>query len=257
VTQLQVMNVVIDCADVGRLAAFWSAVTGFQPREAEPPFDDPSWKDADWVSLGDPAGHAPRIGFQRVPEGKVVKNRVHLDFATEDEEAEAARIQSLGATFLWRSADPQDPFVTLADPEGNEFCVVRASAPPTPAEIRLVKRDQLRAGAASGEMTRAAAISAETVGSEGIFMGVSRVGPGLRSSAHTHTNCESALYVVSGRGGFLVGPRMDQTLVVEPGDCIYVPPDAPHAVVNDGEEELVIIVARNAQEERVAEHVVG
>jgi predicted enzyme related to lactoylglutathione lyase len=56
-----------------------------------------------------------------------VKNRVHMDFVAEDEEAEAARIQELGATFLWRSKNPEDPFVTLADPEGNEFCVVRAT----------------------------------------------------------------------------------------------------------------------------------
>jgi hypothetical protein len=77
--QVRMMNVVIDCADVARLAAFWSAVTGFQPREGEPPWDDP------------------------------------------------AQIQALGATFLWRSSNPDDPFVTLADPEGNEFCVVRSA----------------------------------------------------------------------------------------------------------------------------------
>jgi hypothetical protein len=119
-------NVVFDCAEVAPLAAFWSEVTGFMPREGEPPWDDPSWEDADWVALRDPEGHAPRLGFQRVPEGKVAKNRVHVDWMAEDEEAEAARIQALGATFLWRSTDPEDPFVTLADPGGNEFCVVRA-----------------------------------------------------------------------------------------------------------------------------------
>jgi predicted enzyme related to lactoylglutathione lyase len=128
--QVHMANVVIDCADVAKLASFWSAVTGFKPREGEPPWDDPEWKDADWVALRDPAGRAPKIGFQRVPEGKVVKNRVHLDFGAEDEEATAAQIQALGATFLWRSTNPEDPFVTLADPEGNEFCVVRATRPP-------------------------------------------------------------------------------------------------------------------------------
>lgn len=89
--QVRLMNVVIDCADVGR---------------------------------------APRICFQRVPEGKVVKNRVHMDFEAEDEEATVAQIQSLGATFLWRSSNPEDPFVTMGDPEGNEFCVVRSVRPP-------------------------------------------------------------------------------------------------------------------------------
>jgi len=103
-------------------------------------------------------------------------------------------------------------------------------------------------------MTRAAAISADTVGSEHIFMGVSRLLPGQRSSAHVHTNCESALYVASGRGRFLVGPRVDRPLPLEPGDCIYVPPNAPHVVTNDGDVELVLIVARNAQVERVDEY---
>jgi len=66
-----------------------------------------------------------RIGFQNVPEDKVLKNRVHVDLSAPDEEAEARRIEALGATRLWVSEDPDDPFVVLADPEGNEFCVVR------------------------------------------------------------------------------------------------------------------------------------
>jgi predicted enzyme related to lactoylglutathione lyase len=127
--KVRMRNVVIDCADVARLAQFWSAVTGFQPREGEPPWDDTEWKEAEWVALRDPAGHAPNIAFQKVPEGTVVKNRVHLDFETHDEEATATQVQALGATFLWRSSNPEDPFVTLADPEGNEFCVVRSPSP--------------------------------------------------------------------------------------------------------------------------------
>jgi class 3 adenylate cyclase/uncharacterized RmlC-like cupin family protein len=122
------------------------------------------------------------------------------------------------------------------------------------AEITLIKRDRLQAGVASGGMSRAAAISAETVGSNHIFMGVSRVPPGLRSSAHIHTNCESALYVASGRGRFLVGPRVDRALQVEAGDYIYVPPNAPHIVTNDGDVDMVLIVARNTQVEQVQEY---
>jgi predicted enzyme related to lactoylglutathione lyase len=60
-----------------------------------------------------------------VPEGKTVKNRVHVDLYALDEEAAAERIVALGARHLWRSIDPDDRFVVLADPEGNEFCVVR------------------------------------------------------------------------------------------------------------------------------------
>jgi hypothetical protein len=61
--------------------------------------------------------------FQRVPEGKVVKNRVHIDLYTPDHQA-AARIEGLGARRLWVSENPEDPFIVLADREGNEFCVV-------------------------------------------------------------------------------------------------------------------------------------
>jgi predicted enzyme related to lactoylglutathione lyase len=56
----------------------------------------------------------------------VVKNRVHIDLHTKDEEATADRIVALGTSWLWRSTNPGDPFIVLGDPEGNEFCVVRA-----------------------------------------------------------------------------------------------------------------------------------
>jgi len=127
-------------------------------------------------------------------------------------------------------------------------------SPDSMDKISVVRRDQLQAGVTSGGMTRAAAISADTVGSKQIFMGISRLPPGLRSSAHIHTNCESALYVASGRRRFLVGPKVDHAIAIEPGDCIHVPPNAPQVVVNDGDVELVLIVARNTQVERVQEY---
>jgi hypothetical protein len=104
---------VIDCADPRALAAFWSAATGYD-------IDNES---DDWAGIRGEGDRDIWIGFQRVPEGKVVKNRVHVDLAATDEEAEARRIEALGATRLWMSEDPEDPFVVLADPEGNEFCV--------------------------------------------------------------------------------------------------------------------------------------
>jgi adenylate cyclase len=122
------------------------------------------------------------------------------------------------------------------------------------AEVRVLKRGQLAGGVTSGGMVRLAAISAEMVGSRGIFMGLARVPPGLRSSAHVHTNCESALYAASGRGRFLVGERLEHAFQVGPGDFIYVPPDAPHVVVNDGDVDLLLVVSRDTQEERVAEY---
>jgi hypothetical protein len=63
--------------------------------------------------------------FQRVPEEKTVKNRLHLDVRVgpERREDEVARLISLGATELWRGAQGPMSWVTLADPQGNEFCV--------------------------------------------------------------------------------------------------------------------------------------
>jgi predicted enzyme related to lactoylglutathione lyase len=108
-------SVVVDCADPASLAAFWAAVTGYAVREGD---------DDTWQMLVGPAGQ-PNIGFQKVPEPKRVKNRVHIDLYAVDEEAAAGRIEALGATRLYVSENPDDIFVTLADPEGNEFCLCR------------------------------------------------------------------------------------------------------------------------------------
>lgn len=118
----------------------------------------------------------------------------------------------------------------------------------------MLRPHDLEAAVASGGMARQAAVSATTVGSDGIYMGLSRVPVGLRSSPHVHTNCESALYVATGTGRFLTGAHLETSLDVGAGDFIYVPPDAPHVVINDGENELVLIIARNTQEEVVAEY---
>ena len=109
-------EIVIDCADPRPLAEFWSAATGYE-------IDEPGSEE--WMSLHDPEGKDVSIAFQRVPEPKVVKNRVHIDLYTPEEEQEAARIEALGAKRLWVSDKPEDPFIVLADPEGNEFCVCR------------------------------------------------------------------------------------------------------------------------------------
>ncbi len=92
--------------EIGRLAAI-----GIDDVE-----DDPT-------VLAEGPADAPRFFFQCVPEGKVGKNRLHLDLAADDAEAELARLLELGATVL---ADRRvsDHWVTLADPEGNEFCLL-------------------------------------------------------------------------------------------------------------------------------------
>jgi catechol 2,3-dioxygenase-like lactoylglutathione lyase family enzyme len=106
-------EVVIDCADPGGLAAFWSGVLGGEPIER-----DPDW----WYIL--PPGWT-QLSFQRVPEGKVVKNRVHLDVRTGDLAAATAQALALGATCFGEPHHGEfGSFQVLQDPEGNEWCVV-------------------------------------------------------------------------------------------------------------------------------------
>jgi hypothetical protein len=93
-------EVVIDCADPRTLASFWATFTGYELR---------TWHE-DWAAIGTTDG-GMIIGVQRVPEGKTVKNRVHLDFFAADEEATALEIEALGASRLWVSENPDDPFV--------------------------------------------------------------------------------------------------------------------------------------------------
>lgn len=118
-------NITIDCADPYRLATFWSQVTGYQEDPTNP--NEPGDPEALLVS----PGGGPGLLFIPVPEGKTVKNRVHLDLRpidrTRDEEVE--RVLALGATFV---ADHRRPdgtgWAVLADPEGNEFCIERSAA---------------------------------------------------------------------------------------------------------------------------------
>jgi Glyoxalase-like domain len=77
------------------------------------------------AALRSPDPDRPRMLFQAVPEEKTVKNRVHLDIrvGADRREAEVARLVGLGATELWRQSQGPYEWVTLADPQGNEFCV--------------------------------------------------------------------------------------------------------------------------------------
>ena len=107
-------EVVVDCADPGRLARFWAGVLGGAPRERDP----------DWHTL-DPPGWT-RLAFQRVPEPKTVKNRLHLDVEVEDIAAATEAAEALGATRVGEvHVDTAGSFQVLHDPEGNEWCVVR------------------------------------------------------------------------------------------------------------------------------------
>jgi catechol 2,3-dioxygenase-like lactoylglutathione lyase family enzyme len=140
------VQITFDCADPAALAAFWAEALGYRLQDPPPGFD--SWDDAlqamgvppdqrnERSALVDPEGLRPRVFFQRVPEPKTAKNRVHLDVRAapglEGEarmaalEQEAGRLAALGATRLARH-EPAPPLdaghLVMADPEGNEFCL--------------------------------------------------------------------------------------------------------------------------------------
>lgn len=111
------LAVTIDCREAEVLAAFWQEALGFPETER--------WTDSHgltYVELKEEG--AVSLLFQPVPEAKTGKNRLHLDLApTElDQRDEVARLVSLGAKII--ADDEADPWVVLADPEGNEFCVL-------------------------------------------------------------------------------------------------------------------------------------
>jgi hypothetical protein len=139
-------QMVIDCADPERLARFWAAALGYELEPPPPGF--PAWDDY-WREVGvpedelgggpdrirDPDGHGPRIWFQVVPEGKTIKNRLHLDINASGGRtvpmdvrkqrvtAEAGRLAGLGATLVRvLHQEGLDHYaIAMTDPEGNEF----------------------------------------------------------------------------------------------------------------------------------------
>ena len=122
-------DIVFDCHHPAVLARFWAAaLEGYEVA----PYDEAERARLRALGIDDVEDDPtvlvqgptlPRYFFQRVPEGKAVKNRMHLDLSAEDPEAEVDRLVSLGATVLRRQGHGEDRLVTLADPEGNELCV--------------------------------------------------------------------------------------------------------------------------------------
>ncbi|GGX25850.1 VOC family protein [Streptomyces chryseus] len=114
-------NVAIDCANAYELARFWSSVTGCPVHPDVRPGDRETQ-----VLLAE----GPELYFNQVPEAKTTKNRIHLCLRPEtSRDQEVDRLLSLGATFV---ADHRNPdgsgWAILADPEGNEFCVLRSES---------------------------------------------------------------------------------------------------------------------------------
>jgi hypothetical protein len=107
------VDIVIDCADPEALAGFWAAALGYRSVG----FGDPYF-------LLLPAQRAyPPVILQRVPEEKQGKVRIHFDLRVDDVDAEVRRLEALGARRIDIGQGDEVPWVPMADPEGNEFCV--------------------------------------------------------------------------------------------------------------------------------------
>ena len=140
------IQVTFDCADPGALAGFWCEVLGYRIDPPPPGFDTwdaaldafgvPPERRNDASAASDPEGSGPRLFFQKVPEGKSAKNRLHLDVRTAPGlegdarmaalEEECTRLAAHAAKRLSRH-EPAPPmshgFIVMTDPEGNEFCL--------------------------------------------------------------------------------------------------------------------------------------
>src|SRR5688572_24113074 len=136
------VQVAIDCAEPHQLAAFYADGLGYEKERHDQRIrqllDQGLITDADVVEVdglpafataagcSDPTGARPRLLFQQVPEGKSAKNRVHLDFQMGSDgvrDSTVERLLALGAKRLWDGQQGPHQWVTMADPEGNEFCV--------------------------------------------------------------------------------------------------------------------------------------
>ena len=120
------MQIQFDCTDPAKLAGFWSAALDYEIVLVK--------EDGERAVLADPQGVSPRLVLRRVPEPKTVKNRLHFDVlvsplgsppveAKPFVDAEAERLRAMGAIELRVMSKPNDYFIVMTDPEGNEFCI--------------------------------------------------------------------------------------------------------------------------------------
>lgn len=115
------LAVTLDCVDLDQMGTFWSQALGFDGLERE----------GDYLLLRGPGNNSGVRGFtlQQVPEPKATKNRMHFDVVVDDVGPEVERLQALGAVVLAIEDEPTAyEAVVMADPEGNEFCVIKARA---------------------------------------------------------------------------------------------------------------------------------
>jgi hypothetical protein len=128
------VQIAIDCHDADLLADWWAKALDYVLQPPPPGFDSwPAFLEANDLpvpepgavnAIVDPGGAGPRILFQRVPEPKVGKNRVHLDVRAGDRrEAKVAELTAAGGKELARVTEGGGSWVVMADPEGNELCI--------------------------------------------------------------------------------------------------------------------------------------
>ena len=129
------IQITVDAAAPRALGEFWCQVLGYV--EEPPPAGFDTWEDALTAfgidqtdpdrafAIVDPDDIGPRVFFLKVPEGKTAKNRLHLDVQVEqsDLHARAGELVALGATHVAEFDKPEGHWITLLDPEGNEFCL--------------------------------------------------------------------------------------------------------------------------------------
>ena len=128
------IQITFDCADPSALAEFWARALGYI--EQPPPAGCATWtehfaandlpvpEEGAISAIVDPDGIGPRLLFMKVPEGKLAKNRVHLDIpAGEGRSAEARRLVALGGTLVRNVKADAGGWIVMLDPEDNEFCL--------------------------------------------------------------------------------------------------------------------------------------
>jgi hypothetical protein len=121
---LRIQCLCIDTTDPARLAGFWQSALGWRrthERHEEVVLEPPAGTPEDGV--------VPDLVFNRVPEGKAGMNRLHLDLRPQDQAAEVARLEGLGARRADVGQGADVTWVVMADPEDNEFCVLRPLTP--------------------------------------------------------------------------------------------------------------------------------
>lgn len=126
---IRMQSITFDAHDPAAQARWWAEALGWRM----------TYEDDVEVVLEPPAGSpedgvAADVLFLRVPDDKAVKNRLHLDLRPDDQAAEVARFEALGARRVDIGQGPDVTWVVMADPEGNEFCILRALTPEELAE---------------------------------------------------------------------------------------------------------------------------